>query len=315
MHRYIFIRVLLVPITVISAGSITFFLLQLVPGDYVNTLNSEGGASFKSMKVLREDLGLTEPIIVQYAKWIKSIFSGSLGYSVLGDKYVLPVLIDKLETTLTLSILSMIFSLVVSIPLGVISAMKRGSKIDEIIRVFTGIAIATPPFWIGLLIINLTSTQLNWVPPLFYRPFHIDPITNLTFMVFPVLTIVLTSSSIIIRLLRSMILEELSQDYVRTAYAKGLSSYGVMMIHVLRNASIPIITMMGFFFSAILGGAVVVETVFNLPGLGSELVEAVVSRDSPMLLGIVVGLSAIMCTWILIIDLIYVLIDPRIKYS
>lgn len=315
MYRYIIKRFLLIPITVISAGSITFLLLQAVPGDYVNTLNKDGGASFYSMKVLREDLGLTEPIIIQYGKWLKEIFSGSLGYSVLGDKYVLPVLIDKLETTLTLAILSMIFSLLVSVPLGIISAMKRASKIDEIIRILTGIAIATPPFWIGMLIINLTSTQFNWVPPLFYRPFHIDPIINLTFMAFPVLTIVVTSSAIIVRLLRSMILEELSNDYVRTAYAKGLSPYKIMLFHVVRNASIPIITMFGFFFSAILGGAVVVETVFNLPGLGSELVEAVLSRDNPMLLGIVVGLSLIMCIWILIVDFIYVLVDPRIKYS
>ncbi|MQG22402.1 MAG: ABC transporter permease [SAR202 cluster bacterium] len=315
MYRYILVRILLIPVTVISAGSIAFFLLQLVPGDYVNTLNSEGGASFKSMKVLREDLGLTEPTIVQYVKWLKEILSGSLGYSVLEDKYVLPLLSDKLETTLTLSILSLIFSLLVAIPLGTISAMKRGSKTDEIIRVLTAITIATPPFWIGLLIINLTSTQFNWVPPLFYRPLHIDPLTNLTFMVFPVLTIVLTTSSILIRLLRSMILEELSRDYVRTAYAKGLTSYSVILIHVIRNASIPIITMCGFFFSAVLGGAVVVEQVFNLPGLGSAIVVAILSRDTPMLLGIIIGLSVIMCIWILIIDLLYMLIDPRIKYS
>jgi peptide/nickel transport system permease protein len=267
------------------------------------------------MKILREDLGLTEPLIIQYGQWLKEIFSGSLGYSVLRDQYVLPVLTDKLETTLTLAILSMIFSLLVAVPLGIISAIRRGSKIDEIIRTLTGIAIATPPFWIGMLIINLTSTQFNWVPPLFYRPFHIDPITNLTFMAFPVLTIVVSSSAIIVRLLRSMILEELSQDYVRTAYAKGLSPYSIMLFHVLRNASIPIITMFGFFFSTILGGAVVVETVFNLPGLGSELVKAVLGRDNTMLLGIVIGLSIIMCIWILIVDFIYVLVDPRIKYS
>ena len=315
MLRYIAKRLVLIPVVVFLAGSSAFFLFQLVPGDYVHAINKDGGASFKSMLVLREDLGLTEPIIVQYGKWLKVIFSGSLGYSVLGDRYILPVLIAKLETTLTLTVLSMLFSLLVSIPLGIIAAMKKGSAIDEIIRIITGICMATPSFWVGILLINLTATQFNWLPPLFYRPIHIDPIRNLTFMILPIFTIVLSTSSIITRLLRSMLLEELSQDYVRTAYAKGINPWGVMMKHVLRNASIPVITLCGFFFSAILSGAVVIEQVFNLPGLGRELVEAVTSRDTPMLLGIIVALSIIMSIWILIIDLLYVFIDPRIRYA
>ena len=315
MYKYIIRRILLLFPTVLLAGSICFFLLRVLPGDVVTTLNADGGARPADLEKLRDELGFNDPVIVQYGRWLFQAVQGDLGYSVLRDQEVSELLFDKLETTLTMAVLAMIVSLAVAIPAGIISAVKRGSRTDEIIRVLTAIFLAAPPFWVGMIIIWFVSIYLGWSPPIFYAAIYEDPIRNLTLMALPILSISLSSAAVISRLMRSMMLEVLYQDYVRTARAKGLREYKVVLQHAARNALIPVLTMSGFHFGAILGGVVVIEQVFNLPGLGRMLVIAVFARDVQMILGIVLALTVILSVWILIVDLLYSLVDPRIRYQ
>ena len=315
MYKYIIRRTLLLFPTVILAGSICFFLLRVLPGDIVTVLNADGGARPADLAKLREELGFNDPVIVQYGRWLLQAVQGDLGYSVLRDQEVSDLLLDKLETTITMAVLAMIVSLSIAIPSGIISAVKRGSRTDEIIRIMTAIFLAAPPFWVGIIIIWFVSFYIGWSPPIFYAAIYEDPIRNLTLMALPVLSISLSSAAVISRLMRSMMLEVLYQDYVRTARAKGIVEYKVVVKHAARNALIPVLTMSGFHFGAILGGVVVIEQVFNLPGLGRMLLLSVFGRDVQMILGIVIALTVILSVWILFVDLLYAIVDPRIRYQ
>ncbi len=315
MLRYIIRRLLLVIPTVLLAGTLVFFMLRVLPGDVVTAMTSEGGATEETKAKLREELGLNDPIIVQYGRWLGETLQGNLGYSHFQDRYVSETVKDKIETTLTMAVLSMIVSLAVAIPAGVISAVKRGSWLDQIIRLMTAGGLAIPPFWLGMLIILVASQYFNWAPPVLYRAIYEDPLTNLTQMMFPVFSAGIASAAVISRLTRSMMLETLYQDYIRTARAKGLLESKVVIKHAIQNAIIPVITMCGYHFSYILGGVVVIENVFNLPGLGRQLIVSVNARDYDMIIGIVLALTIILSIWILITDLIYSFVDPRIRYQ
>jgi peptide/nickel transport system permease protein len=174
--------------------------------------------------------------------------------------------------------------------------------------------MAMPPFWIGLIVVYTSSVKFNWIPPIYYEPIYEDPVRNLTIMAFPVISLALSSSAVITRYMRSMTLEVLYLDYVRTARAKGLGGANLMINHVIRNAMIPVLTMFGFYFSITVSGVVVIEKVFNIHGVGLELVRAVRGRDIDMILGIILALSFLISIWILIIDIMYAIIDPRIRY-
>ncbi len=315
MYGYLVRRILLIFPTVLFAGTLCFFLLRVMPGDIVTTLNSEGGASIEAMERLRSDLGLNDPLLVQYGRWLWGAIQGDLGYSHLRDRNVSEFVVDRLETTLTMAVFAMTLSLLIAIPTGIISAIKRGSLTDQFIRIITAICLAMPPFWVGIMIVLVTSIYFNWVPPLIYKPFFEDPFTNIRQMMFPVLAAGLASSAVISRLMRSMMLEVLYQDYIRTARSKGLLERNVIIRHAMKNALVPVLTMCGFHFSAILGGVVVIETVFNLPGMGRQLLVSALTRDTDMVLGIVLALTVILSVWILIIDLVYAFVDPRIRYQ
>ena len=315
MLKYVIRRTLLIFPTVLFTGTIAFFVLgPAIPGDFVSTLNAGGGATMEAMEKVRDDVGLSDPLIIQYARWLGNASKGNLGYSRLRDRYVAPVVFTRLETTVTMALLSMVLSAVIAIPLGVIAAVKRGSFIDQIIRIITGINLAMPPFWIGLIVVYTSSVKFNWIPPIYYEPIYEDPVRNLTIMAFPVISLALSSSAVITRYMRSMTLEVLYLDYVRTARAKGLGGANLMINHVIRNAMIPVLTMFGFYFSITVSGVVVIEKVFNVHGVGLELVRAVRGRDIDMILGIILALSFLISIWILIIDIMYAVIDPRIRY-
>ena len=315
MLKYIIRRLLLIIPTVFLAGTLVFFMLRVLPGDIVTVLTSEGGATEETKAKLRAELGLDDPLAVQYVRWLWSTARGQLGYSYYQDRYVSETVRDKLETTLTLALMAMAFSLLLAFPLGIISAIKRGSWWDQGIRVFTALSLAVPPFWLGILMIIFVSKLFNWTPPILYASLFKDPLTNLTQMAFPVLATGLTSTAIISRLIRSMMLEVLREDYVRTARAKGLVEHVVIVRHTLRNALIPVLTMAGFHFSFILSGVVVIENVFGIPGLGQQILASIFARDYDMVLGIVLALTVILATWILLVDLLYSVLDPRIRYG
>lgn len=290
-------------------------MLRVLPGDIVSMLTSEGGATEETKEKLREELGLNDPLIVQYGRWLGDLLRGDLGYSHYQDRYVTQIVEDKIEATVTLAILAMVFSLAIAFPLGIFSAVLRGSWWDQGIRIFTATSLAIPPFWLGIMLIIIMSEGFNWARPIIYTSILSDPMTNLAQLYLPVVATGLTSAAVLSRLIRSMMLEVLREDYVRTARAKGLREFLVISRHTVRNASIPVITMAGYHFGFIISGVVVIENVFSIPGLGQQVLVSIFARDYDMVVGIVVVLSAILATWILVVDLFYSVVDPRIRYS
>ena len=346
MWKYIIRRLMLIIPTVFLSGTLVFFMLRVLPGDIVSTLTSEGGATPETKAKLREELGLNNPMIIQYAHWlcgncvvlrtvgyappnlgrgedaerssnaiIGGLVAGNFGYSNYQDRYVGQIVRDKMEATITLAIFAMIFSLLLAFPLGIISAITRGSWWDQSIRIFTALSLAVPSFWLGILLIIFASRTFNWSPPLNYTPFFTDPGTNLAQLFLPVIATGLTSAAVLSRLVRSMMLEVLREDYVRTARAKGLREFIVVARHSVRNASIPVLTMAGYHFGFIISGVVVIEFVFSIPGLGQQVLLSILARDYDMVVGIVVILTLILAAWILVVDLFYSVVDPRIRYS
>ena len=315
MWKYIVRRLILIIPTVFLAGSLVFFMLRVLPGDIVSTLTSEGGATEESKEKLREELGLNDPMIVQYGRWLWGTANGNLGYSHYQDRYVTQIVKDKIEATLTLAIFAMVFSLAIAFPMGIISAVRRGSWWDQGIRIFTALSLAVPSFWLGILLIIFASRAFNWSKPVVYTSFFSDPGSNMAQLFLPIIATGITSAAILSRLVRSMMLEVLREDYVRTARAKGLREFLVVMRHTIRNASIPVLTMAGYHFGAILSGVVVIENVFSIPGLGQQILVSIFARDYDMVVGIVVVLTVILAAWILVIDLLYSFVDPRIRYS
>ena len=315
MWKYIIRRLLLVVPTVFLAGTLVYFMLRVLPGDIVSMLTSEGGATEEPKEKLREELGLNDPLIVQYGRWLGNLLTGDLGYSHYQDRYVTQIVEDKIEATVTLAILAMVFSLAIAFPLGIFSAVTRGSWWDKGIRIFTATSLAIPPFWLGIMLIIIMSEGFNWARPIIYTSILSDPMTNLAQLYLPVIATGLTSAAVLSRLIRSMMLEVLREDYVRTARAKGLREFLVISRHTVRNASIPVITMAGYHFGFIISGVVVIENVFSIPGLGQQVLVSIFARQYDMVVGIVVVLSAILATWILVVDLFYSVVDPRIRYS
>ena len=315
MWKYIIRRLILIVPTVFFAGTLVFCMLRVLPGDIVSTLTSEGGATEESKEKLREELGLNDPMVVQYGRWLWGTVNGNLGYSHYQDRYVTQVVKDKIEATMTLAIFAMVFSLAIAFPMGIVSAVKRGSWWDQGIRIFTALSLAVPSFWLGILLIIFASKVFNWSKPVVYTSFFSDPGSNMAQLFLPILATGITSAAILSRLVRSMMLEVLQEDYVRTARAKGLREFLVIMRHTIRNASIPVLTMAGYHFGAILSGVVVIENVFSIPGLGQQILVSIFARDYDMVVGIVVVMTVILAAWILVIDLLYSVVDPRIRYS
>jgi peptide/nickel transport system permease protein len=315
MWKYIVRRLILIIPTVFLAGTLVFFMLRVLPGDIVSMLTSEGGATEETKEKLREELGLNDPMVVQYGRWLWGTVNGNLGYSHYQDRFVSQIVKDKIEATLTLAIFAMIFSLAIAFPMGIISAVKRGSWWDQGIRIFTALSLAVPSFWLGILLIIFASKTFNWSKPVVYTSFFSDPSSNMAQLFLPIIATGITSAAILSRLVRSMMLEVLREDYVRTARAKGLREFLVIGRHTIRNASIPVLTMAGYHFGAILSGVVVIENVFSIPGLGQQILVSIFARDYDMVVGIVVVLTVILAAWILVVDLLYSVVDPRIRYS
>ena len=315
MRKYITRRLLLIVPSLFLAGTLLFFLMRVLPGDIVTALTLEGGGTPETMAKLREELGLNDPIVVQYGKWLSGVARGELGYSNYQDRYVSDVLRNKLEVTLTLALLAVSFSIALGLPLGIISALRRGSWLDQGLRLFTATGLAVPGFWLGILMLLFVTKYFNWSPPVVYASFVKDPATNLSMMFLPAIAVGLNSAAGVSRLVRSMMLEVLREDYVRTARSKGLVERVVIVRHTLRNAVIPVLTVLGFQFSNILSGVVVMENVFNLPGLGRQILTSVFARDYNMILGVVLVLALMLFVWNLLIDLLYAAIDPRIRYE
>ena len=290
-----------------------FLMLRLTPGDPAAILAGDNGTP-QHIAEIREALGLNEPIPKQFAIYIYDILRGDLGESYFFKKKVTELISQRVGATVSLAVITLIFTLVVAIPMGVIAAYKRGSWIDQIVMGFSVMGFSVPVFVLGYLLIYLFSIEFRWFPVQGYKPLTDGLWPFLHRMILPGITLSVIYIALIARITRASVLDVLGEDYIRTAYAKGLSNRVVLMRHALRNAAVPIVTVIGIGVALLIGGVVVTETVFNVPGLGRLTVDAVLGRDYPTIQALILVFSFVYVVINLLVDLTYSFIDPRIKY-
>jgi peptide/nickel transport system permease protein len=301
----------MVPI-LIGLSMASFALVHVIPGDPALVMLG-GESSPQEVAALREQLGLNKPLPVRYLEWLAQIARGDLGRSLYNKTQVAEELAWRLPTTLALVSLSLGFSLAIGIPAGLLSAAFRNSWIDHAARLLTLVSLSLPSFWLGLMLIILFSLKLDLLPIIGYRPITEDFRTGIRFLVLPSAALGTSLAAVLTRLTRSSMLEVLGQDYVRTARAKGLRDRVVLMHHALRNALIPIVTVVGLHLGILLGGSAVIETVFVLPGVGQLVVRSLYNRDLPVIQGLILYVAVIYVTVNLVVDLLYTYLDPRLR--
>lgn len=311
-YQYIVQRLLLAILVILGVTIAVFLIIQLIPGDPARvSLGLQATDELVAQR--RENMGLNRPVLVQYGSWVTNAIQGDFGRSLLTGQPVSDLLVQRLPTTLQLAGMALVFGMLVAFPLGIISAMRPNSLMDVIASLLSQLGVAVPDFWMGILLVLLFSSTLGWLPPSGYTPISEDFGDWLSHMILPALTAGLISASIQTRFIRSAMLEVLSQTYIQTARAKGLREGVVIIRHALRNALITIVTIVGLQMTALLSAVVVIEIVFNLPGLGRLALDAVLDRDYTLLQG-TVFLMALLVTFInLGIDLTYFFLDPRIE--
>jgi len=318
MRAYIIRRLLLIIPTLFLASLIVFFVIRLIPGDIVSLIAGQmsqfGGTVDKA--VIAHTLGLDVPIYVQYGRWIGNIIlHGDFGASLWRNIPVTEEILSRWPVTLELGILGLIISQIIALPIGIYSALRQDTWGDYISRSFAIFLMAVPGFWIATMIIVFPSIWWSWSPPLDLIPFTEDPVGNLKMFIIPAVVVGMGIAGVIMRMTRTMMLEVLRQDYIRTAWAKGLRERIVILRHALKNALIPVVTILGLQAPVLVGGVVVIEQIFCLPGIGRLLVEAVSFRDYPLVTGIMLFFGAGMVLVNLGVDIIYAYLDPRIKYK
>ena len=318
MLRYTAQRILLMIPTLVGVAVLVFFLLRLMPGDPVATmlLGDAGGANIQK-EVLEQErvrLGLDQPLWVQFFKWFFGVLQGDFGYSMWTGKSVAYEIGIRLELSLQVAIMATILAILLAVPLGTISAIFKDSWIDQTIRVFSIAGLAVPSFWLGMIVILLLLSYFQWIPPLTFTSFWEDPWENLSQLIWPSLAVGYRYSAVATRMMRSSILEVLQEDYIRTARAKGVAERWVVARHAMRNALLPVVTVIGLEFAFLIGGLVVTEQVFNLNGIGRLFVHAVARSDFTMIQGLVLLVSAFFVVINFVIDMLYAALDPRIRY-
>ena len=316
MGGYILKRMVLALPVLFGITVVVFLLVRLIPGDVIDAmLGTEASLRPEVREQLRKTLGLDRPLHVQYVTWLADIVRGDLGRSLRTGQPIVENLSGKLPITLELAVLSIVMSLIIAIPLGVISALRRNSSSDFVVRLLGTAGLSLPNFWLATMLILIASRYFRWGAALIYvSPFE-DPIENLKQMLLPSLALALGLTAVVMRMTRSSLLEVLSQDYIRTARAKGLLERGVLYRHALRNALLPIVTIVGIQTGHLLGGAVIIEQIFGLPGLGWFLLNAIYQRDYPAVQAGVLILAIIFVLTNLVVDLLYAILDPRIKFT
>jgi len=316
MQAYILRRLLALLPTMLIASIIVFVIVRMVPGDVVDLMLSQNDAGSNKLTrdQLMETLGLDKPLWQQYGSWIsRLLLHGDLGNSLWQADSVLGMIAERLPVTFELGLLAMLIALTVAIPVGVYSAVKQDTAGDYVTRSFSLLMLAVPSFWIGTMVTVFPSIWWGWSPEIHFTPFLEDPWANLQQMLIPATILGLSLSAITMRMTRTMMLEVLRQDYIRTARAKGLSEMLILTRHAVRNALIPVITLIGSQAPVLIGGAVILEQIFVLPGMGLLLLDAVNQRDYPVVTGVffIVGISVMLIN--LLVDLSYGLIDPKVR--
>ena len=319
MRTYALRRLGLFIPTLILTTLIVFVLFFLVPGDAALVIltgeEGAGAVTDEDIARMRHELGLDRPIHVQYGSWIWGILRGDLGTSIWYQTPVIDELKDKFVVTVELSIFGIAMAFVMAVPLGIISAVKQDTWPDYISRIVSLVGIALPTFWLSILMVYFLAYTFNWLPPLGYATLWEDPWLNLEQLFFPALAIAFHDLAFTARVTRSSMLEVLREDYMRTARAKGLKEMAVVGRHALKNAILPVVTVSGYQFARALGGVIIVETIFVVPGLGRFVIESILHRDFVVLQAVIVLTAAVVLTLNLVINLLYGVLDPRIRYQ
>jgi len=313
MFAYIVRRVISFVPTLFIAVSLIFILTRMVPGNPVYAIIGHQGVSEEMVAELTAELGLDKPILVQYFNWMRNILRGDFGSSVFFKKPVLNIILERFSVTLSLAGLSMILTVGLALPLGIFSAKRQGSKFDNITMIFSTLGVSLPIFWLGFMMMLLFAVVLHWLPAAGYRPLSMGFWPWFQRLILPVVTLGLSQVALLVRQTRNSMLEVLSCDYIVTAYAKGLSESKVIYKHALRNAFINIITVIGLTFALSLGGAVLVENVFAIPGIGTLITNAAIRRDYPVIEGGIAFITMVALLANLLVDISYTIINPKVE--
>lgn len=313
MLSYIGRRILAVIPVILTVAVLVFALLRLIPGDPALIIAGDS-ATASQLEEIRGHMGLNKSIASQFVIWAGQVLRGDLGVSLHSRTPVLQMIRDRMGTTLALALCTIILSTSIAIPLGVLAAWRQGTKVDRGIMALSVLGFSVPIFVTGYALILLFSMKLGWLPVQGYKPFTSGLLAFAQHMILPTVTLSTGFIALISRITRSSILEVMGEDYIRTARAKGITEQAVMLEHALRNSAVPIITIIGISIAILISGVVVTESVFNLPGLGRLVVESVLARDYPLIQGLILLFSMIYIGVNLIIDILYVVFDPRIRY-
>jgi peptide/nickel transport system permease protein len=313
LRRYVFKRLVVAIPSLLIATLIVFTLPRLLPGDVV-VLMLEEKAYARDLAELRAKLGLDRPLYIQYGEWLGRVVRGDLGESLWTRRPVVEELARRLPVTAELSALAIVFAVLIALPVGVISATRQDTLADYLARSGAVLGLSIPGFWLATLVIVLPAIWWGWRPLTGYIEFSTNPVGHVLQMLLPALILGIAAAAALMRLTRGMLLEVLRQDYVRTAWAKGLAERVIVMKHSLRNAVIPVLTVLGIQVATLVGGSVIIETVFGIPGMGRFLVDAITQRDYPVIQGVNLIVVSVIVLMNLAVDALYAALDPRIRY-
>jgi peptide/nickel transport system permease protein len=314
MLRFVIRRLILLVPVILIVGTIVFVLIHLTPGDPAVVVLGQD-ATPEQIEAMRDRLGLNEPLYVQYFEWLLGAVQLDFGDSIFLSQPVTESLFDRAQPTLLLTLYALTIQVLIAIPFGVISAVKHNSIVDRVLMVLSISGAAIPSFFLGIMLILFFAVRLQWLPSGGFTSITEDPAQHFKQMIMPAFALGFTSAGLLARLVRSSMLDVLKEDYIRTALAKGLPQRLLVVRHALRNALIPAITVIGYSLGGLLGGAVVTETVFTIPGMGRLVVQSVARRDFPVIQGAILLIAAIYVLANLLVDVLYVYIDPRVRYG
>ncbi len=328
MKRYIARRILMFIPVLVGVSVIIFTLMRIVPGDVALMIligpEGEGSVDPKQYQKLRHDLGLDKPIFVsfthpgsgsQYGEWVWGLIRGDWGKSIRTDTPVMSEIGRRFPLTFEMATLTVIVSVLIALPLGIIMAIRQDGLLDYSVRLISIGGLAMPTFWTGSLMLLFMTVWFNWIPPLGYQHFWDNPWNNIRQVIWSSIALGYLLSAVIARMTRSTLLEVLRQDYIRTAWAKGLRERTVILRHAFKNAILPVITLVGIYYAALIGGTVIMENLWNLPGLGRSLIESINFRDYPMVQGLIMVFAFVIVCANLLVDLMYAWLDPRVRYT
>ena len=317
MRAYLIRRLLLVIPTLFILSILVFLSVRFIPGDVIDAMQSRmQGLGQVDRAALEQMLGLDQPVYVQYGRWLGDILlHGSLGRSLMGDWSVEEKILGRLPVTIELGVMAIVIGLLIALPVGIYSAIRQDTPVDYLGRSVAILGLATPNFWLGIMVMIYPAIWWGWSPPMRLITFTEDPLGNLGMFLIPSVILGTASAAATMRMTRTMMLEVLRQDYIRTAWSKGLNERVVIVRHATKNALIPVVTLIGLQLPILVGGSVIMENIFNLPGLGRLLLNALSDRDYPVVSGVNLVFATAVVGINLMIDLLYPFLDPRVRYS